>query len=78
MRKVWHLLTAAARWPQAARARWPGCDRGDSPVPSAIIIGGLALLAAALLAWGVSLATDWMSQAPGPGELPAAPGDGAG
>ena len=41
-------------------------ERGDSPVPTAIIIAGLAVLAAAVVAWAVSKANGFMSTAPGP------------
>jgi hypothetical protein len=75
MRVFCLLFTAAATWWPTRR---PGGDRGDNPIPSAIIIGGLALLALALLTWGWQLATDWMNQAPGPGELPEAPGNNGG
>lgn len=42
-------------------------DRGDSPVPTAIIIAGLAVLAAAVVAWAVSTANGFMATAPGGG-----------
>lgn len=39
-------------------------DRGDSPVPTAIIIAGLAVLAAAVVAWAVATANGFMAKAP--------------
>ncbi|MDG4763190.1 hypothetical protein O7632_03560 [Solwaraspora sp. WMMD406] len=41
-------------------------DRGDSPVPTAVIIVGLALVAIAVLAWASDLAFDFMSSNPSP------------
>jgi hypothetical protein len=56
-------------------------DRGDSPVPSAVIIVGLALVAIAVLAWASNLAFDFMNanpdpatQLPNPGNIPGAGG----
>lgn len=52
---------AAVRW------RWlrqPELDRGDSPVPSAIIIAGLAVIAIGVLAWLVTYVGGFMDQAP--------------
>ncbi|GAA1026189.1 hypothetical protein GCM10009557_03010 [Virgisporangium ochraceum] len=40
-------------------------DRGDNPVPTAIIIAGLALLAAAVVGWAVARANGFMNTAPG-------------
>ena len=42
-------------------------DRGDSPVPTAIIIAGLAVLASAVVFWAVTTAKGFMSTAPGAG-----------
>ncbi len=39
-------------------------DRGDSPVPTAIIIAGLAALAAVVLVWAGTLAQNWMADPP--------------
>lgn len=47
-------------------------DRGDSPVPSAVIIAGLAVIAVALLVWISSTVGNFMDQAPT--DLPAGPG----
>lgn len=41
-------------------------DRGDSPVPTAIIIAGLALLALAVVAWATARANGFMNTAPQP------------
>ena len=42
-------------------------DRGDNPVPTAIIIAGLAILAAAVVAWAVARANGFMNTAPSAG-----------
>ncbi|HKT00083.1 MAG TPA: hypothetical protein VJT31_11170 [Rugosimonospora sp.] len=42
-------------------------DRGDNPVPTSIIIAGLAILAAAVVAWAVAKANGFMNSAPGNG-----------
>jgi hypothetical protein len=39
-------------------------ERGDGPVPSAIIIAGLAILATAVVAWAGIKARDAMNSAP--------------
>jgi hypothetical protein len=39
-------------------------DRGDNPVPTSIIIAGLAILAAAVVAWAVARANGFMATAP--------------
>jgi hypothetical protein len=39
-------------------------DRGDSPVPTAIIIGGLAVLAAALVVLATTAVNNWMGKIP--------------
>lgn len=46
-------------------------DRGDSPIPSTIIIAGLAVIALALLGWLGTYALDFLNQAPR--ELPEPP-----
>lgn len=46
-------------------------DRGDSPVPTAIIIAGLAVIAIGVLAWLVTYVEGFMSDAPT--ELPDGP-----
>lgn len=40
-------------------------DRGDNPVPTAIIIAGLAILAAAVVGWAVARANGFMATVPG-------------
>jgi hypothetical protein len=40
-------------------------DRGEGPVSAAIIIAGLAVLAAAVVAWAVARANHFMDTAPG-------------
>ncbi|MDG4827836.1 hypothetical protein O7627_00790 [Solwaraspora sp. WMMD1047] len=49
-------------------------DRGDSPVPTAVIIAGLAIIALALVLLAETAVTDWMGEIPGVGEGPG--GDG--
>lgn len=39
-------------------------DRGDGPVPTSIIIAGLAVLAAAVVAWATTKANTAMNSAP--------------
>jgi hypothetical protein len=46
-------------------------DRGDTPVPSAIIIAGLAVLALVLVGWVFYLGGEFMGQVDG--QLPEAP-----
>ena len=46
-------------------------DRGDSPVPSAIIIAGLAIIAIGVLAWLVTYVSGFMDSAPT--DLPEGP-----
>lgn len=53
------------------RERAGARDRGDSPVPSTIIIAGLAIIAIALLAWLGNYVLGFLSQAPT--DLPDAP-----
>jgi hypothetical protein len=59
-----HRIHAAATRPARRLVRAAEPDRGDSPVPSAIIIGGLALIAVALLAWLGSYVLDFLNEAP--------------
>ncbi|WP_329105198.1 hypothetical protein OG792_31925 [Micromonospora sp. NBC_01699] len=47
-------------------------DRGDGPVPTAVIIVGLAILAAALIVTATDFVTSWTD------ELPDAPAGGGG
>lgn len=46
---------------QLAELREKDADRGDSPVPTAVIIAGLVLAAAAVTALVSTKATDWMN-----------------
>jgi hypothetical protein len=39
-------------------------ERGDSPVPTSIIIAGLAILATAVVAWAVAKANAAMNSSP--------------
>ncbi|ROT33815.1 hypothetical protein [Micromonospora sp. HM5-17] len=51
-------------------------DRGDSPVPTAVIIFGLVAVAMAVTALALGVAEDWMDQIPEPTDPGA--GDEAG
>ncbi|MEV0327073.1 hypothetical protein AB0H63_11610 [Micromonospora echinospora] len=42
-------------------------ERGDSPVPTAVIIAGLVIAAAAVTAAVLDKANDWMASIDGPG-----------
>jgi hypothetical protein len=66
MRRV-HALTAAlmVRWQDITAPSQR--DRGDNPVPTSIIIAGLALLAIAVVAWAVAKANSFMDSAPNTG-----------
>jgi hypothetical protein len=63
-----HAATAV-RWRRLMRPAEP--DRGDSPVPTAIIIAGLAVIALGVLAWLVTYVSGFMEQAPT--DLPEGP-----
>ena len=54
------LLTLYLRMQELTRER----DRGDGPVPTSIIIAGLAVLAAAVVAWATTKANNAMNSAP--------------
>ena len=41
-------------------------ERGDSPVPTAVIIFGLVAVAMAVTAAALAAANDWMDSIPGP------------
>lgn len=56
---------AAALVARMSELRDAESERGDSPVSTAIIIAGLAVLAAAVVAWAVARANHFMSTAPG-------------
>ncbi|GAB3187235.1 hypothetical protein FHX75_12897 [Micromonospora palomenae] len=61
MQLIAHLhVTLAAR---LAELRREG-DRGDSPVPTAVIIFGLVAAALAVTALVMTRATDWMDSVP--------------
>ncbi len=66
MSHLYHLAATLRRQP----------DRGDTPVPSAIIIAGLAVLALVLVAWVFNLGESFMGQVGDElPEPPQAPGD---
>jgi hypothetical protein len=58
--------TLASRWREMRTAE--ESDRGDNPVPTAVIIVGLAVLAAGVMAWAFNLAGTFMDDA-----VPATP-----
>jgi hypothetical protein len=60
-----HSIPAAVATVRA-RQRGPAAsgDRGDSPIPSTIIIAGLAAIAIALLGWLGFYVLDFLNQAP--------------
>lgn len=60
LRRRWH---AAGGWLRRLLAR-PDGDRGDNPVPTAVIIGGLVALAIALLIGLYGLTELFLDQAP--------------
>lgn len=72
MRAVYRIYTRAALRLHRHR-RAASADRGDSPVPSAIIIAGLALIAVGLVAFIWNLVDGFIGQAPT--QLPAGPGE---
>ncbi len=43
-------------------------DRGDNPVPTAVIIAGLVILAVAVVAWAVAKANSYMNPPASPGK----------
>ncbi|MGW4462389.1 hypothetical protein [Micromonospora sp. NPDC004704] len=45
-------------------------DRGDGPVPTAVIIVGLAIIAAALIVTATNFVTEWTDELPGPNDAP--------
>ncbi|MEV4623032.1 hypothetical protein AB0J74_30500 [Asanoa sp. NPDC049573] len=51
-------------------------DRGDNPVPTAIIIVGLALLAGIVVGWALTTANTFMDQSGDIGPMPGAGGEG--
>lgn len=51
-------------------------DRGDNPVPTAIIIVGLALMAGIVVAWAMTTANDFMDQSGDIQELDGGGGEG--
>jgi len=51
-------------------------DRGDNPVPTAIIIVGLALMAGIVVAWAMTTANNFMDQSGDIQELDGGGGEG--
>jgi hypothetical protein len=66
-----HRIQALLASRPLRRLRPPAADRGDSPVPSAIIIAGLAIIAIGVLAWLVTYVSGFMEAAPT--DLPEGP-----
>jgi hypothetical protein len=66
-----HRIHASLATRLCRLARTPTPDRGDSPVPSAIIIAGLAIIAIGVLAWLVTYVGGFMDAAPT--DLPEGP-----
>lgn len=61
MQLLHHIHAAVAvRLQRLARER----DRGDSPIPSTVIIVGMAALAFGLLIWLGTYVLNWLNQAP--------------
>ncbi|MDG4821870.1 hypothetical protein O7635_08380 [Asanoa sp. WMMD1127] len=50
-------------------------DRGDNPVPTAIIIVGLALMAGLVVAWAMTTAQGFMDQSGNIAPMPGGGGD---
>lgn len=59
----WHDLTNRLR----QRVGEDDTQRGDSPVPTAVIVAGLVILAVAVVAWATTKANGYMNSAPGNG-----------
>jgi hypothetical protein len=58
MRLIWRIQNAIGDRLRSAP------DRGDSPIPSTIIIAGLAVIAIALLAWLGQYVLGFLNEAP--------------
>ncbi|MPZ27668.1 MAG: hypothetical protein GEV12_14975 [Micromonosporaceae bacterium] len=71
---VLYRLHFATAWRLRQLLRPLVADRGDSPVPSAIIIAGLAIIAIGVLAWLVTYVEGFMDDAPT--DLPDGPEGG--
>lgn len=54
----------------AALIKKAGNDRGDSPIPTVIIIVGLAMLAVSVALWARQYFEDVRDEAPAPGTIP--------
>lgn len=59
-----HRLGAATAVRLRELGRSLGRDRGDNPVPTAVIIAGLVGIAFLLLIWAGNYIVDFMNQAP--------------
>ena len=59
-----HRLSAALTVRLHELTSQVNADRGDNPVPTSIIIAGLAILAAAVVLWAGARAQGFMATAP--------------
>lgn len=66
------VYATAGRW---VRHRTGPGDRGDNPVPSAVIIAGLAVIALILVGLVLAAVNDFWAQVPSGGDLPDLPSD---
>jgi hypothetical protein len=66
------LYLAAGEW---IRRRCGALDRGDNPVPSAVIVVGFAVVAAVLVGLVLAAVNNIWEQVPGGGDLPELPSD---
>jgi hypothetical protein len=66
------LYTATGAW---LRRRCGAPDRGDNPVPSAVIVVGFAIVAAILVGLVLAAVNNIWEQVPGVGDLPELPGE---
>jgi hypothetical protein len=57
------------------RRRCRGSDRGDNPVPSAVIVVGFAVVATVLVGLVLAAVNNIWEQVPGAGDLPDLSGD---
>jgi len=67
----WHTVAM-----ERLRTAWRSVedDRGDNPVPTAIIIVGLALMAGLVVAWAMTTAQGFMDQSDNIVDMPGAGG----
>lgn len=68
-------MALSAKPRRRARRRAGPADRGDNPVPSAVIIAGLAVIALVLVGLVLAAVNDFWAQVPSGEDLPQLPGD---